>query len=249
MDLNKKIALAQKMKSKGINIGNERDAERVSQGRMQPAGPSFIKEGMQASNGYIYGNPGDGMVNQEQEKWNAEKELNEMNNGTFYKQNRGKKFTNPVLNEVANEPLQMPVPQDLMMDQITERLAENPAIKKAAALMSQTDGKKVEQYVDEDGIQRTRVLNEQKRKTQQGGSGNLDYDTIRFIVEGAIAKKIDELKQAVLNESASRGGMTASIKVMQMKEGKPFLLLDSDDNVYECVMKFKGKNRRRKKQQ
>ena len=63
-----------------------------------------------------------------------------------------------------------------------------------------------------------------------------------MIVEGAINEKLGELK-GVLNESVSK---TSSPNIAAMKMADKFLFLDSDNNVWECVMKYRGKNKKKK---
>jgi len=48
----------------------------------------------------------------------------------------------------------------------------------------------------------------------------------------------------MLNESTGHG--TPSLSVMNIRNDK-FLFLDSDDNIFECQMVYKGKNKAKRK--
>lgn len=70
--------------------------------------------------------------------------------------------------------------------------------------------------------------------------GSFDYEKLEAIIESVFDRKFAQLS---LNES--RMGATPSIKAIQEKDGSRFLMVDTDDNVYECTLTYKGKNRRK----
>ena len=74
-------------------------------------------------------------------------------------------------------------------------------------------------------------------------SVNVDYELIKTIVESVVDKKINELKKGMVNENLSYGS-NSSLKAMKL--GEKFLFLDSDNNIFECQMKYIGKNKKRK---
>ena len=77
-------------------------------------------------------------------------------------------------------------------------------------------------------------------------SMTIDYGLIKSIVENAVKSLKEEIKNE-LNESVNHNRQNdASLKVMKM--ANKFLFLDSEDNIYECQMVYKGKNKSKKQQ-
>ena len=98
-------------------------------------------------------------------------------------------------------------------------------------------------YVPEDKEKenaRKAALNE----AMQRGNTGIDYDAIRQIVETAVRSLKDELRSE-LNESVVHSRQN-DVSLKAMKMGSKFLFLDSDDNVYECQMVYKGKNKKKR---
>lgn len=254
MDLSKKLALANKLKAQGINIGDEKDAIKVSRNPearkvLQPSGPSFIQEGNTTPDGYIYGVPNA----QPKKKWDPNEELSEMKDGRFYKDiaNANRKGFSSVLQEVSAHPIEVPVIEDTQVKRITENYANNPdAIRRAKQLMGQLDSMdseqpKAEYAPDENGVMVKKRVDEKKAR-EMSGSG-VDYEMIKMIVENAVSKMMPQVVKKVISESKDGSGNTPSIKAMKMKDDGTFLFLDSEENVYECVMRYKGKNKKRRK--
>lgn len=75
-------------------------------------------------------------------------------------------------------------------------------------------------------------------------AGEIDYDRIANMVESAVEKKFNEMAGSLLlNEN--RNTTSPNMKCVQMKENSRILFVDTDDNVYEMTMIYKGKNRRK----
>lgn len=75
-------------------------------------------------------------------------------------------------------------------------------------------------------------------------TGEIDYDRIASMVESAVEKKFSEMAGSLLiNEN--RNTASPNMKCVQMKENSRILFVDTDDNVYEMTMIYKGKNRRK----
>ena len=140
----------------------------------------------------------------------------------------GKNIPKNILESIINNPLDLPV-IDPQMDELERKLTENmTGIKKAANIVSKID--KQEQEARQ-------KLNEQLTPKY---NSSFDYETLKTLIESTIDKKIGELKQS-LNESISRPNAPTA-KLMSFKD--KFLFVDSDDNVFECVMQYKGKKKR-----
>lgn len=87
----------------------------------------------------------------------------------------------------------------------------------------------------------------QKSQQPQPQQQRTDSQLTQMIVEAvdnAIDRKLNQISGKInLNENKSRN--IPSLKMIQETDGSKFLLLDSDDNVYECTLTYKGKNKKR----
>ena len=115
------------------------------------------------------------------------------------------------------------------MTQFTEQLGQKLGLQKSVNILQQLE------EIDEQKSQKA-SLNE---ITNNGG---VDYGMIKMIVEKVIDEKFGDLS-SVLNESLRR--VSPGLSVMSIKD--KFLYLDDQDNIYECQMVYKGKNKKRKK--
>lgn len=132
---------------------------------------------------------------------------------------------------IVSNPLNVdPALVDSKMTQFTEQLGQKLGLQKSVNILQQLE------EIDEQKSQKA-SLNE---VTNNGG---VDYGMIKMIVEKVIDEKFGDLS-SVLNESLKR--VSPGLSVMSIKD--KFLYLDDQDNVYECQMVYKGKNKKRKKQ-
>ena len=145
----------------------------------------------------------------------------------------GRNIPRGIVESILNNPLDMPI-DNSDMDDLENRLMGNmPGIKAAANILERVDkqDKEARAKINENII------------PKQNTTSNIDYDLLKTIIESCIDNKINDLKQA-LNESVSHQSYVPSMKMMNFKDN--FYFVDNDDNVFECVMKYKGK--RKKKQ-
>ena len=132
---------------------------------------------------------------------------------------------------IVSNPLNVdPALVDSKMTQFTEQLGQKLGLQKSVNILQQLE------EIDEQKSQKT-SLNE---VTNNGG---VDYGMIKMIVEKVIDEKFGDLS-SVLNESLRH--VSPGLSVMSIKD--KFLYLDDQDNIYECQMVYKGKNKKRKKQ-
>ena len=135
-------------------------------------------------------------------------------------------------------------PEDPKMDALTERIANKMGINvnnnqpvtgvgKATSIIDRLN------EVDERKEMEKQLL---KATNSSSNVGGVDYSLIKTIVEGVVDNKINELKSAVLNESA---GLSPAPNLKVMKFTDKFLFLDENDNIYECQMVFKGKKKKK----
>ena len=141
----------------------------------------------------------------------------------------GRNIPRGIVESILNNPLDMPI-DNSDMDDLENRLMGNmPDIKAAANILERVDkqDKEARAKINENII------------PKQNGNVNIDYDMLRNIIEECIDNKLSQI-----NESMSRQSYVPSMKMMNFKDN--FYFVDNDDNVFECVMKYKGK--RKKKQ-
>lgn len=143
------------------------------------------------------------------------------------------KLPDIIKNSIASDPLTLSPVTDSKMDAFTKKLTEAmPGIQKSMGILEQlneSDKEKKKNRLDET-LQTTNV------------SGNIDYNMLKSIVEEAVENKFQQYA-SLLNENINRGGGNVNV----MKIGEKFMMLDDQDNVYECQMVYKGKNKKRKK--
>lgn len=136
-------------------------------------------------------------------------------------------------NPINVEPL-----ADPQLEALTQRLSGNDgSFSRSVEILRQLE--------ERDGQKNfNKALNEASTKSTSQTSG-IDYELIKAIVESVVDKKLSQYKQQ-LTESASRGNSGNSLAVMNIRKDK-FLFLDDDNNIFECQMVYKGKNKARKK--
>lgn len=136
------------------------------------------------------------------------------------------KIPKSILNSIIKNPLDMPS-TDPKMDAFTQKLQEKlpEGINRSYAIQNVLEGKDKAKAIDE-----------------KSHSNSIDYEMIKMIVENAVEKKLSELKGTLLTE----GKENDSHSLRAMKIGNKFLFLDNDNNIFECQMKYIGKNKKRK---
>lgn len=143
------------------------------------------------------------------------------------------KLPRQIIESIAANPLDMTV-VDPKMDAFTEKL-------KQTLPNSFNRSYEIQEKLEKQDRQE---LNEvQGNNNTTPASVNVDYELIKTIVESVVDKKINELKKGMVNENLSYGS-NSSLKAMKL--GEKFLFLDSDNNIFECQMKYIGKNKKRK---
>lgn len=143
------------------------------------------------------------------------------------------KLPRQIIESIAANPLDMTV-VDPKMDAFTEKL-------KQTLPNSFNRSYEIQEKLEKQDRQE---LNEvQGNNNATPASVNVDYELIKTIVESVLDKKVGELKREMINENLSYGSNN-SLKAMKL--GEKFLFLDSDNNIFECQMKYIGKNKKRK---
>jgi len=164
-------------------------------------------------------------------EWKHLKEIEEHGRGSVNLE--GKNIPKDILESILNNPLDLK-PIDPMMDAMEERLKSNMSgIKAAANIFERVEKKDAEAKakINENLIQ-------SRPKT-----GSVDYDALKSIIEEVIDEKFSQIENR-LNESLShRQPYVPTMKMLNFKDN--FYFVDNDNNVFECVMKYKGKRKKK----
>lgn len=138
------------------------------------------------------------------------------------------KIPKQILQSIINNPLNMPT-VDPKMDAFTEKLRQAipEGIGRSYAIQNKLEKEDRKNLVE---------------NVKPVASG-VDYEMIKMIVENAVEKKFESLKSTLLTESRNAGS-GSTLKAMKL--GEKFLFLDESGNVFECQLKYIGKNKKKK---
>lgn len=169
-----------------------------------------------------------------EEEWQRLREI-ESNGGRPAVNLEGRNIPAEIIESILNNPLDMKPIEDTRMTALQEKIMGGKGIKAAVDVMRKVDKQEAENRAK---------LNEQITPRQTTTSATVDYSLIKMMIESALDEKLGEIKNA-LNEGVSRGQAYApSMKYLSFKDN--FYFVDNDDNVFECVMTYKGKNKKKK---
>ena len=139
------------------------------------------------------------------------------------------KIPKTIIESIINNPLNLK-PLDPRMDALEERLKDSmPGIKSAVNILERVEnqekakGKQIKEQRTLKPIQTTETEN------------------LRELISEVFDEKISELTQT-LNEGRT-SSYIPSMKCLSFKDN--FYFVDNDDNVFECVMNYKGKRKRK----
>lgn len=145
----------------------------------------------------------------------------------------GRHIPKSIVESILNNPLDMKPLSDPRMDALTEKIA-GKGIKAAVDVFNEVEKKEKEARIK---------LNEQL-SPRSSSTNNIDYNEIKSLIESCIDNKLNEIKNALNESVSSRNAYVPSMKYLSFKDN--FYFVDNDDNVFECVMKYKGKRKRNK---
>lgn len=192
----------------------------------------------------VYGKNVDGFVLPEPKKkiYNPSEDLKRMTDipeANFSKS----RIPQAILESIKQNPLTVTPVSDPQLEALTKRIGGDGSFSRSLDILKQLDerdGKKnINNTINEN------VNHSYTQPQPQQVNVNIDYELIKTIVESVVDKKLSQYKQQ-LTESVSRGQSGNSLAVMNIKKDK-FLFLDDDNNIFECQMVYKGKNKARKK--
>ena len=222
------------------DIGNnvKYDKTSVESRRVSPGSvPAFKNQSMlheeqiRKFDDMVYGKPVD-----EGKQYDAKKEMEKMTGALSSAQITKSGLPESIKRSIMAQPLTLSPIEDPNMTALEERLQRTmPGIQKSMKILSDLD-----QY---DLEQREKMVSETKPRNDNAATSTIDYSLIKTIVESVVDEKLNGMRQ-MLNESTGYG--TPSLSVMNIRNDK-FLFLDSDDNIFECQMVYKGKNKAKRK--
>lgn len=148
----------------------------------------------------------------------------------------GSKLPDAIKRSIISNPLIEQPLEDPRMNELTEKLAKGiPGIQKSMQILNDLERKDAEKKA----LNEERIIN----TNPQGQNGTIDYSVIRSIIEEVVDEKLSKFAP-MLTESV--GGNCGALSVMNIKNNK-FLFLDDNDNIFECQMVFRGKNKAKRK--
>ena len=207
---------------KGHKVANQQDLDRLIE--------SYDQQ--------VYGVSAEPVLKQnETPKYDARKEMEklkeiEANGGRGAINLEGRNIPKGILESILNNPLDLK-PIDPRMDAFEQKLKDGmPGIKAATNILE-----KVEKQDKEAKAKLSEQLN-----PKQTISNNIDYELIKVLIENAIDKKLESLKQNINETNNHQQTYIPSMKYLSFKDN--FYFVDNDDNVFECVMKYKGKRKK-----
>lgn len=179
----------------------------------------------------VYGKPVE-----DNEKYDPKKDMEKMTGVLSSVQITQSGLPESIKRSIMAQPLTLSPIEDPNMTALEERLQRTmPGIQKSMKILSDLD-----QY---DLEQKEKTMAESKPRNDTATASTIDYALIKTIVESVVDEKLNGMRQ-MLNESTGNG--TPSLSVMNIRNDK-FLFLDSDDNIFECQMVYKGKNKAKRK--
>lgn len=161
-----------------------------------------------------------------------------INNGGYIPNNKiNTKIPKEIFESITQNPLcfnTMPSKNDPINILAEKASSKMSGITAATKIMEKVEGK--------DKITK-------KISNAESGMGNstIDYSLIKTIVENVVDNKLETFKNNILTEGKSNNSKSPNVSVMQLKENGSFLFLDSDNNIYECKLTYKGKNKAKKR--
>lgn len=182
---------------------------------------------------------------QEKQTWNSERGRDELNamadSKTFMEKLNKSHLPAAILESMRKNPC------NYSTDMISSNMgAENAFFKKLNEAYNKEkeppiSGIEAVQRINEQLISQDKQPKENSVETKENTiQSSIDVSSIEKIIENVLTQKLSSLVNAIQSTNS------ASIKTMAITEGGTFRFLDSEDNVYECQMKYIGKRKKKK---
>lgn len=167
--------------------------------------------------------------------WDSKEAYNKMKSGNMQPRQGIKESKIPaaILQSVLSNPL-----NDLTVEDDVERLVNNMGIIPENIQAALDINKRMDKQ------SQRQPLNEDYTPRPSSPSANIDMTALEEMIERVLDKKLGQMKSSLLNESKSLS--MDSIKGFKINENGKFFFLASNDDLYECQMKYLGKNKKKK---
>lgn len=184
-------------------------------------------------------------------RYNAEND-NSVSDGSKVLMETMKEYESGNVSEETRQRVENNVRNSKIPKAILESVLSKPLIE------TKINGSDVDEYMDnlmkknkniEASNRIIQKLNESEAPKQQQiqipqvVQSDVDYNKIQQMIEEAIDRKLNKLT-GILNESRQGGGFPIT-QVQEINNTK-FLFADSSNNVYECTLRYIGKNKKAK---
>lgn len=147
------------------------------------------------------------------------------------------RIPNAIKESIIKNPLNVEPLKDEKMEKFTDGLDRSRGI---LSKLEEMDAAKHGRVVTESSAQ---TFQTQQQSYDRPTGVGIDYELIKSIVESVVDRKLKEHGNT-LNEAAAHS-QSSPLNLMVMRD--KFLFLDNDDNVFECKMVYKGKNKAKRK--
>lgn len=146
---------------------------------------------------------------------------------------RNSKLPKAILDSMISNPLiETKIGKDDVDEYMEKTMKKNTNIDKIAQI-----SQKLNEYDEKKNA--AQIMPQQPQQTV---AATINEERLTQLIEQTIERKMNELfSKMPLNESTHSA---PAIKAIQEKDGGRFLMVDTDNNVYECTMTYKGKNRK-----
>lgn len=227
MDLNEVINISQ-----NSNYDSKSAGKRAVSSDDIPVFSGSLDEQIDSFDELVFGNSNlDESTDNSFHTYDASAELKQVTNMFTAKDLQNSKLPESIKREMANNPLILKSTIDPQMTELENRLIDSGVAKSMGIIK---DLEKMDRQ----------KLNEQKQMQapKNNGGTNIDYSYIKHLIREAIDEKFSQFGNLL---TESKDGQSNSLYVMKL--GKKFLFLDDEDNVFECEMVYKGKNKAKKR--
>lgn len=219
MTLEEKLALSKKA---------QKDVERGLSFRQKKgkSGETVITGNVEDLDNMVYGKPSESSGYDAREEM---KKIEERNKKNLMPDMTKSKIPSAILESIRRNPLNLDT-KDVKMENFTEKLKNKMPL--------------IQRTID---IQKKLAENDKTAvKTQSGAKPeSIDYEMIKLIVENAVKKELSAINISALNENASHN-IIPSLKALKITENGRFIFLDDNGYLYECTIKYIGKNKKKR---
>lgn len=238
--LKDKLAAAQAQKA---NAQQTQSQPRKNVERKQTIQESFLDTDIMSLDNMVFGKPTDtndsalyeNYPNGQRRKiYDPEEEMRSIREGQSFT-NTQTKIPKAILAEMLSNPLDVQPIEDTS----TEQLINEDIAGRTMDILN-----KLESRDKQSKINQEQPIMENINYTPQ--SSGIDMNQLASLIESVVDKKFKQYGSAIINES-KKAGNAASPKLSFMRLGESFTFMDSENNVYECKLMYKGKGNVKKK--